>query len=153
MPRSLWKRGLLIFAFWTLIGLFFSTHSYLLTARFLDPNVNFAYAFIDTMPEWYVWAALTPLIFRLACRFPLERATWRRALPIHVALGCFLVVLHTLLSVTLVMLLWWVVGRNIAWAAVAQDKLALFFHWNVLTYAALVATIQAFNYYRQSRDR
>src|SRR6266568_1288744 len=125
MPTSLWKRWWLIFAFWTLVGLFFSTHSYLLTSRFLDANVNFRYAFIDTMPEWYVWAALTPLIFQFARRFPLERATWLRALAIHVSLGCFLVVLHTLLSVTLVMLLWSVMGRKLAWAEVAQDKLAL----------------------------
>ena len=37
--------------------------------------------------DWLPWAVLTPLLFRLVSRLPLERARWRLALPVHLLCG------------------------------------------------------------------
>ena len=66
------RRALLALAFWTGIGLLFSTQIYLLW-----PNGDWAMAFRIAMPRWYVWGALTPAVFavdrRLLGRLPLSQ--------------------------------------------------------------------------------
>jgi two-component sensor histidine kinase len=37
--------------------------------------------------DWMAWALITPLLFRLVLRLPLEREGWKLALPVHLA-GC-----------------------------------------------------------------
>ena len=43
--------------------------------------------------DWLPWAVLSPLIFRLVKRLPIDRQRWRFALPVHVACGVATVVL------------------------------------------------------------
>ena len=40
-----------------------------------------------TLPSWYVWAALAPLIFLAARRFPVDGARWAAHLPLHLGLN------------------------------------------------------------------
>jgi two-component system, LytTR family, sensor kinase len=42
--------------------------------------------------DWLPWAVLTPLIFRLVDRLPIDRQRWRMALPIHLLCGIATVV-------------------------------------------------------------
>lgn len=37
--------------------------------------------------DWLPWAVVSPLLFRLVSRLPLERVRWRVALPVHVLCG------------------------------------------------------------------
>jgi hypothetical protein len=37
--------------------------------------------------DWMAWALITPLLFRLVLRLPLEREGWKIAVPVHLA-GC-----------------------------------------------------------------
>jgi LytS/YehU family sensor histidine kinase len=41
--------------------------------------------------SFYTWGVLTPLVVTFAYRNPIERATWKRALPLHIA-ACFVLV-------------------------------------------------------------
>ena len=43
--------------------------------------------------DWLPWAILTPLIFRLVKRLPIERQRWKLALPVHLACGVAIVLL------------------------------------------------------------
>jgi signal transduction histidine kinase len=43
--------------------------------------------------DWLPWAILSPLIFRLVKRLPIDRQRWRIALPVHVVCGVAVVVL------------------------------------------------------------
>jgi hypothetical protein len=78
---------LLIFGFWTLIALL-STANALFDPLVRGPSplprsVPVSMAFIGS----YLWAALTPLIFRLASRFNVERSNWLRRLALFVGIG------------------------------------------------------------------
>ncbi len=75
-----------ILAFWTLLG------TLTLVRRVLDPRGPAGLTFPDTLfvvAEYGLWALLTPAVFRLARRMPLERGAAGRRLALHllVALG------------------------------------------------------------------
>ena len=66
---------------------------------------------------WYSWAALTPGILCLTRRFPFDRATWKMAIPIHVAGVVLATSLHVVLTVALHMGTYWLdrrVDRRVA---------------------------------------
>ncbi len=85
-PGAMGKRALLLsFAFWTLVGAF-QASNWLLSpfgSRFPDPWRVIASAMFNA----YVWALLTPVIFRLRVRLNPERGTRLRRVPIIVAVG------------------------------------------------------------------
>ena len=75
-PRR-WVEPALILTFWTVMAVL-TAASQVLDPRssFLKPVVpaaTVAVAFINS----YLWAALTPLVFRLSRRLRIEQATWR----------------------------------------------------------------------------
>ena len=48
--------------------------------------------------SWVLWALLLPAVVWAARRFPIDRKTWRWALPVHVGLGTLTVAANTLLT-------------------------------------------------------
>lgn len=85
----------LIFGFWTLIAVLSSANSLIL----LKPRVLVAPLVLDFAIA-YLWALLTPPIFRLASLYPIERSGWRSRVMILVlglAVGIFMDVLTNLL--------------------------------------------------------
>ena len=45
--------------------------------------------------DWLPWAVVSPLLFRLVSRLPLEHSRWRLALPVHLLCGIVVVALYT----------------------------------------------------------
>ncbi|MDB4884026.1 MAG: histidine kinase internal region, partial [Gemmatimonadetes bacterium] len=76
-PRR-WVEPALILAFWTVMAVLTAAGQVLdprtahLTPVF--PAATISLAFINS----YLWAALTPLVFRLSRRYPIEHSTWPR---------------------------------------------------------------------------
>ena len=68
---------------WTATGLFLFSRD--VAIRFMRQE---AIPWGELLASWlvgmYVWAALTPLVLRLGERWPLERATWRRRVVLHI---------------------------------------------------------------------
>lgn len=85
-PRR-WVEPALILTFWTVMAVLTAAGQVLdprmsrLTPMF--PAAGVGLAFINS----YLWAALTPLVFRLSRRFPIEHATWRVRVLVLLALG------------------------------------------------------------------
>jgi signal transduction histidine kinase len=106
-------------------------------------------ALLQTTP----WIPVTLAIVALAHRFPVTRATWRRALPLHVLAFPLLLYCENVLVV---------VGFQLAGggvqpaAAVLRGALVWTLsrlHVGALLYAAIAAATQAVAYYRESRAR
>src|SRR5690606_40507067 len=55
-------------------------------------------AVLITLAEYGLWAALTPAVFALARRLPLEREAWIRRLALHLALAIGVAALVELVS-------------------------------------------------------
>lgn len=88
LERRWIKWGLLLMG-WTLLGLFAATRLKL-SYFYSGQPITWRSALILALTDWYVWAALSPLIIWLARRFPLEPQSWRRGLLIQLPAGVFL---------------------------------------------------------------
>jgi len=73
------KAWILSFAAWGIVACILGADA---AARM--PNLWLS-AIRPAIRDWLPWAILTPLIFRLVQRLPIDRQRWRVALPVHVA--------------------------------------------------------------------
>ncbi len=137
---------------WTALGLAFATSTYGMYAAKGNPlpwNAPLFWSFA----EWYLWGALAPIIFWLARRFPIDRASLARHLPVHVA-GFLLV--HTLHEVAYVIL-----ERAAGMEALPRPALGqailLFMTkraaFNTLVYSAMVTLVHMQELYRRYTER
>src|SRR5947207_1483108 len=83
--RPLLKGWLLSFAGWGMVSL-------VLGLQFLaNTGAPWTDAARSAIRDQLPWAFLTPILFRLVTRFPLDWKNWRRALPLHVV-SCAIVI-------------------------------------------------------------
>ncbi|HUG52380.1 MAG TPA: histidine kinase [Vicinamibacteria bacterium] len=87
------REAAIIVAFWTFLAILI-TAGRLTDPRLADrPLVPRSGPILITLFEAYLWAALTPLIFRLAARFNLARRRWLWQVPLLLAIGVGLALL------------------------------------------------------------
>lgn len=95
IPHPLNRREVaIIFAFWTLLAVL-SSANWLIDPRGpafrpIDPSGPIVVAFVES----WLWAALTPLIFRLSSRLNMGRATLLIAIGFVISIGVFLVIAY-----------------------------------------------------------
>ncbi len=147
------SRVLAWFALWTGIGLFFSTQLYLINAALYRRRIDWAEAVIGTLPEWWLWFLLTPAVLWMARRFRFERAMWWPAAIVHLIAGCLLSILLLALFAALCQSMGWAISGNPTFASKLWFLFSVKFHWDVLTYAMVVAVVQASDYYRKFQER
>ena len=135
------RHWLLLFAGWTLLGLFSASQIYIRYAYYTEHAPTWRQAFNVAFADWYAWAALSPFILWFAQRFPLERGARVRRWLAHVAAGVFFSVLKMALEV----------GGFYLAAGVVRAVTLPQLHSNLLTYGAIVGVIYAVNYYRKYR--
>ena len=75
-----------IWGIWTLVGFFFASQVYFLVAKTARP-VTFSEALVWQLSCVYIFALATPLVLRLARRYPIERHNWRPHVAIHALAG------------------------------------------------------------------
>jgi signal transduction histidine kinase len=136
-------RWSLLFICWTFLGLFSASQVYIRYNYNSSTPSTWRQALSVAMPDWYAWGILSPLLFWFARRFPLERDKLARRFAIHFAAGIFFSFLKIMIEF---MVLWRMIGlpaRNVSPVALQQ---------NMLTYAAIVGVLYAFDYYRKYRE-
>jgi two-component system LytT family sensor kinase len=99
-----------------------------------------------TFPTWLVWAALAPLIYLAARRFPLDGTGWPRSLPLHLALNAALL----FVSVVLVF-----AARRLLGVPFASYTAALVsgINTSLLAYWTIVLIAHAVRYWEEGRAR
>ena len=86
----------LVFGLWTLVALCNAGADYLII-RVAATNKPFFPFLRGALCETWTWAALTPLVFLIARRFPLSKPNLTRALFVHLACFFVLSLLHSAL--------------------------------------------------------
>jgi two-component system, LytTR family, sensor kinase len=104
---------------------------------------------------WFVPAALTFAIFRLARRFPVDTGRWVRAVGVHILAALAFSIFHTACLLGVRQLLW---GRLASmqyehFVSFAQGQYLSNLDWALMTYAAIVGLSYALGYYGESRAR
>jgi signal transduction histidine kinase len=141
----------LIAAGWTLFGLFFASE--VIISRAYDGRpVKLG----ETLAAWlicaYLWFGLTPFVLYLARRFPLERRRWLVNLLFHLGASAA----FALLQLGAYVLVASAVGLDIGKRPFFEAYRTIFvgdFHFDLLTYWALIGLSHALDYYRKYRER
>ena len=137
---SVWARASALFAASTAVGLLFTSDAYALGGR------SWIEAARSSMPRWYVWALLVPLVAWTDRRFAAGRPLGARIL-LHVPLG-----------------LWWtavaLVGQRLLMTALGAPTsgrwlgfMLASYPWDMLVYGALAGILIARHYEADARRR
>ena len=136
------RPALLVFAAWTALAVFFGlTTSLTYISQGRAPVWGLALAF--SLAQWWIWAALTPVVVALARRWPLSADRLWRRVPLHLVLSVIVAIVKVTLEG------WvreWLFGVR---PYLLINNIAL----QVLIYWALVAAVQALDQYGRSRER
>src|SRR5215472_5751483 len=140
----------LIFLAWTLIVLTFSVEAYFFTISRNRPD-SFRHEFLVASTEWYVWAALTPLVLFLCRRFRITSQNWIGPVTVHVIAG----LLVSLVQLAVQVRLNYIVnpGYTLGYWKVLYFFATYKLHMDLLTYWVIVALNHGIFYFEQSRSR
>lgn len=148
--RRLVKWGL-IAAGWMLFGIFFASEV-VITRAYEGRPLRLG----ETLAAWIicacVWLGLTPLMLYLARRFPLERRRWLKSTLVHLAASIAFALLQ-LGTYTLVASLIGPYSGQQPFLASFRNLLIASFHFDLLTYWAIIGLSQSLDYYRKYRER
>jgi len=115
-------------------------------------SISFERALLAGLPDWYLWAAATPIVFWLGERFRIERAVWFSSGVIHLLAGALVALSEVALKTGLNQL----VGvaafpgplRDVYIRSTLQS-----FHFNFMNYWVIVAAAHAARYYHSYREQ
>ena len=147
-----------VFSVATLLGLFSTAQAYRLTT--LNPRahvdgIELGSLLVLNLTLWYVPAALTSPIFRIASRFRLDSERWLRSLAVHAAAAVAFSILHVAAMLAVRVLLWPDMRQMPLpqWFSFSQGQYLRNLDWSLMTYAAVVGLSYALGYYRESQAR
>ena len=141
------KAGLIIGCA-TLASLIYATQFYLYHRLQSPEPYTVGTALAEGFVDWYVWAALAPVILSVARRIPFRRNRWPFFLLVHVPASLIFSFIHIIAQAALDQTL--IHGRYDAVHVFEQSRnlFARTFHFGVLIYCLIVIIRNAFDYFR-----
>lgn len=141
----------LIAAGWTLFAFFFASER-IVSNAYVGRPLNLG----ETLAEWlvcaYIWLALTPFVLYLARAFPLERKRWLKSALVHLAASA----VFALPQLSIYVIIASRIGleySNYPFFAAFRNIFVGDFHFDLLTYWAIIGISHALRYYRKYRER
>lgn len=147
-------RPRVIFGIATALGCFSAFQAFYFVTTFTSQPPKFAQLLALNLSYWYSWAILAPGIIWLGRRFPFDRRTWKRVVPVHLAGVLAATVLHVGLTVAGRLLIFRASGDfGGTWLLEAQRMFFLNFDWETMTYWAILGVSHALRYHYEAQDR
>ena len=143
---------LVVLALWSLVGLLDAGQLYF-SMEWQGKPEPFLRCLQWTMPEYWMWAALTPLILALGRRFPIDRRHWLRRGATHLVAGGAIAAFHLYAATSL---LWALERPTTPGATYGAYYLRGFFRWFLvenLFYWAVLGAGMAWDYAKKVRER
>jgi two-component system, LytTR family, sensor kinase len=147
-----------VFAAATLLGIFSGLQAYrlwTLNPRAVITGPEVAKLFLLNLVYWYVPAALSATIFRMAHRFRVDGPNMVRALGVHILLAFGYSMVHCACMIGMRVLLYAVSGKptTMPWRVWIQREYLTNLDWTLMTYTAIVALSYALHYSKESQAR
>ncbi len=146
-------RWLIIFAVWTLFGLFFASQ-FALQNQLSENPISFWRILSWQLASGYAWFIVSPLIFWLSKRFPFDDNQWKASVPIHIVASIAVSLAILTIDAYVLPKLGYLSRFNLTsyWETY---KILFFvnFHFSIAIYWGVVAIHQAILYYRKYRAR
>jgi two-component system, LytTR family, sensor kinase len=156
MLKRRWILWLSAFAGWMLVGLSFGINDFLFAdvhVRFYQQPLPLMSVLAWELAYWPVWAALSPLIFRFARRFPIEQSRWLRNLIISIVAGLCITVAHRAIYLFIAWLLYIAADNSIESLSYLFHHLFLFnLPTGFMSYGVILLVSHAIHYYKRLRD-
>lgn len=149
-PRAI--KWALIFGAWTLVGLFMTSQSYVRNLRAGHTVDWVKLLFMLELPFAYLWALFTPLLFRLAERFPLERRRWLKNMLVHLLASLLLSIITMVGFTTLNAFLFVPASEREFTFGRLLVSVYTFFDYYILIYWLILMVSQALTYYTRFRE-
>jgi two-component system LytT family sensor kinase len=144
----------IIFSVATALGFFSAFAAFYFVATFTDESAAFGLLLTLNLGYWYSWAVLAPTILWLTRRFPLDKRSWKLAVPVHIAGVLVATSLHVVLACVQRMATYWMIGESMdTWLHEMQEMLFLNFDWEMMTYWTIVGVGTAMKYMHEARAR
>jgi two-component system, LytTR family, sensor kinase len=145
--KKRWVESALILCVWSLVALFFCGQVYFIR-QLMDHPEQWKGPFFQQISYCVLWALATPLVIHLARRFPVERSSWRRSLPIHI-IACS-VLSFALMCIYSISLFLWINWGIKPYSALNTLRSAIFdFSQAIGIYCLIILIVHALNYYRR----
>ena len=147
-----------IFGIATLLSLYSAFQAFQYVAFFSQRQTSIWLLLGLNSGYWYTWALLAPVVIWLSRRFPLDRDTWPRSLPVHLVCIIAVTLAHLAMAegVSTLLMAWFWTGASLQkysyWDAVKSQYFKNF-DWEMMTYWAIVGGYYTFTYSRQAQDR
>jgi signal transduction histidine kinase len=153
-PRTRRLKWAIIIGFWTFFGLLNGTQLYLGVWLENFP-VSFWRVFATDVLGWWIWIPATPIVLALSRRFPVERGTWWRVLPIHLASCLVISAAHSafVAYLNLVLIPFGAPREPRPFFEMFSGRAISQFHLDLLIYGATIGVSYAVNYYFRFRER
>ena len=135
---------------WTLIVLTFAVQAYVFAVS-RNRADSFRHEFLVASTEWYVWAALTPLVLLLCRRFRISVQNWIPTVVLHFVASVLISLLQLAIQVRLNFLVNG--GYSLGYWKVLYFFATYKLHMNLLTYWVIVALNHGIYYYEQAQSR
>jgi signal transduction histidine kinase len=150
--RKLWPKWILLFVFWTMLGLAFAGQLYLSRSKIGDP-VTWGFALERALADWYVFAILSIPALWVARRFPLARTEWKQSVSVHLLAGALFSLGWMALRAAVEQ--WQSRGEMypVGFAAAFSRALVATFFFNLLIYWGVIVVQHAFDYYWKFHER
>jgi LytTr DNA-binding domain-containing protein len=133
--------------FWTLLGLVSSTQRYFAEQRFTDGPGSWLQALAASLLAWYVWGLLALAVAWLGRRFQMDRANFDRHFIIHLGASLDCALVHLVAVGAIQSFIYRTAGAPYSFAERVLADFLVFYHWNVLTYWAILAVVHALDYH------
>gem|GEM_PF-609691 len=101
---SRWRFALLVVLCWTVPGLMTTTVGLTLNRNPAEPELSLVPVFVSQLGVWWYWAAMTPAVWWVGRRYPLERQRLRWSLPLHAACALLAGFLYVVSSTVIIRL-------------------------------------------------
>ena len=145
-----WSKWILIGGGWLAFALFFASE--LVVTRFYSGRpLNIQGALFNWLICGGLWFASTPLILRLAHRFPFDRKRWLASAFVHLSASALL----SFIMLGVFTFIAWQFGRTegATWMRAFRAQLVASLYAEVLTYWMVIGLCQGIDYYRKYRER
>src|SRR5829696_8034306 len=92
------ERAAWIFLVSTLLGLMFFSQSWISAVP--EKPFYWKQQLEWIMASWYLWGGLFPVLYRFSRRFPVDNNRWKKSIPLQIAMGLGVSVLHATFQIT-----------------------------------------------------
>lgn len=147
-----WSKWILLFLFWTVLGLAFAGQLYLSRSKFGMP-VTWTFAMSRALADWYVFALLSVPALWLGRVFPAAAQRWPRAVAIHLCASAAFSIGWMVLRAAFEEWRTRGTGEPILFGAAFSQALGATFFFNLLVYWGIVAGQNAFTFYWKFHER